>query len=273
MKANNFSRSRNISLCFGLLVFLNAPRFLKGEPPPAAVAVFNAYSKEVEARMAQQHRSTVGFVTIAGPDSNNAEMRLAKGELIVDQIAPDAKGNLAGALLHHWRGTAFAPGATAADFVRLMRDISSFPQHFSPQVIQARMFTDSGDHMRAMMRVRQRHVIPVVLDMTYDIIFGQLDAQHGYSFSRSTRIAEISSAGTIAERALNAKEEHGFLWQMNIYWSYEERDGGLYMQMEAVSLTHSIPRGLGWAVGPYVNSIPRESLEFTLRSTCNALRK
>jgi hypothetical protein len=60
---------------------------------------------------------------------------------------------------------------------------------------------------------------------------------------------------------------------MNIYWSYEERDDGLYLQVEAVSLTNSIPRGLGWAIGAYVNSIPRESLEFTLRSACNALRK
>ena len=32
-------------------------------------------------------------------------------------------------------------------------------------------------------------------------------------------------------------EEHGFLWRLNIYWSYEERDGGLYMQIESISLT------------------------------------
>jgi len=60
---------------------------------------------------------------------------------------------------------------------------------------------------------------------------------------------------------------------MNTYWSYEERDGGLYMQIESVTLTRSIPTGLAWAVGPFVESIPSESLEFTLRSTCSALRK
>ena len=75
------------------------------------------------------------------------------------------------------------------------------------------------------------------------------------------------------ERTLSANEEHGYLWRMNTYWSYEERDGGLYLQIEAVSLTRSIPHGLGWAVRPYIESIPRESLEFTLRSACNGLRK
>ena len=73
--------------------------------------------------------------------------------------------------------------------------------------------------------------------------------------------------------ALSPSEEHGFLWRLNTYWSYEERDGGLYMQIESVSLTRSIPTGFGWLVRPFVESVPRESLEFTLRSMCNALRK
>jgi hypothetical protein len=123
------------------------------------------------------------------------------------------------------------------------------------------------------MRVRQQHVLTVVMDTTYDIAFAQLDAQHGYSISRSTQISEIDSPGAAAEHALNASQEHGFLWRLNTYWSYEERDGGLYMQIETISLTRSIPTGLGWAVRPFVESVPRESLEFTLRSTCNALRK
>ena len=91
--------------------------------------------------------------------------------------------------------------------------------------------------------------------------------------SRSTRISEIASPGHDEERALNSDEEHGFLWRMNTYWSYEERDGGLYMQVESISLTRSIPHGLGWVVRPFVESVPRESLEFTLRSACNALRR
>ncbi len=123
------------------------------------------------------------------------------------------------------------------------------------------------------MRLRQRHVITVVMDTAYDIEFGRLDRRHGYSISRSTRIDEIEAPGTSVERTLSANEEHGYLWRMNTYWSYAERDGGLYLQIEAVSLTRSIPHGLGWAVRPYIESIPRESLEFTLRSACNGLRK
>jgi hypothetical protein len=154
-----------------------------------------------------------------------------------------------------------------------MRDFSAYPQHFSPQVLRAGLISQSGNQAQAFMRVRQKHVISVVMDTAYDITYGQLDPQHGYSISRSTRIAEIAAPGTPSERPLEANEEHGFLWRLNTYWSYEEKDGGLYLQVEAVSLTRSIPHGLGWVIGPYIESIPRDSLEFTLRSACNALRK
>jgi hypothetical protein len=198
---------------------------------------------------------------------------LRQGELIVEKLTPAGGADLPGAMLHHWRGTAFAPGAKAADFERLMKNFNAYPQRFSPQVVRAKVLAQQGDHMQAMMRVRQRHVITVVMDTSYEITFGRLDARRGYSISRSTRIAEIDAPGTSQERALNSSEEHGFLWRLNTYWSYEERDGGVYLQVESVSLTRSIPTGLGWAVGPFVESVPRESLEFTLRSVCAALRK
>ena len=255
-----------------LFVFATAPGQVAGEPAPAAIGAFNTYFGVVESRLAQQHRSQNGFLApvASGPEN---EMRLRRGELIVEKLTPATGAELPGAMLHHWRGTAFAPGAKAADFERLMKDFNAYPQHFSPQVVQAKILTQQGDHFQASMRVRQKHVITVVMDTSYDITFGRLDALHGYSISRSTQIAEIDSPGTSRERALNSGEEHGFLWRLNTYWSYEERDGGLYMQIESVSLTRSIPTGLGWAIGPFVESVPRESLEFTLRSTCNALRR
>lgn len=273
MKKRLFIRSRKIIAICGLLLRLGAPSLLLGEPTPAAVSAFISYSKAVESRLAQQHRSPNAFLAPAASDPRSAETRLRRGELIIERLTPSTGADFSGALLHHWRGTAFAPRAKAADFERLMRDFDSYPQHFSPQVLQAKVLTQGDGRIQAWMRVRQRHIITVVMDTTYDVTFAQLDAQHGYSISRSTRIAEVESAGTSAERTLSAQEEHGFLWRLNTYWSYGEWDGGLYLQVEAVSLTRSIPRGLGWVVRPYVESVPRESLEFTLRSGRNALWK
>jgi hypothetical protein len=264
-------RTHLLSVIFGLLIFAVASGCVAEEPSAGAVAAFNSYVSGVESRLGQQHRSAEAFVAsgVLAPQNGT---RLRGEQLIVEELTPSGGTALPGALLHHWRGTAFAPGATAADFERLMKDFSAYPQNFSPQVVQAKVISQRGDSLQTMMRVRQRHVITVVMDTEYDVSFGRLDERHGYSISRSTRISEIDSPGTGAERVLGSNEEHGFLWRLNTYWSYEEKDGGLYMQIESVSLTRSIPRGLGWAVQPFVESVPRESLEFTLRSTCNALR-
>jgi hypothetical protein len=262
--------ARKLSVMVSLFLLVEGSPLLLGEATPAAVSAFNAYSKGVEARLRRQHGSANGFLASVGSDPQGA--RLRGEELIIERLTPSTGADFSGALLHHWRGTAFAPGARAADFERLMRDFNSYPQHFSPQVMQAKVLSQNGDRMQAWMRVRQHHVITVVMDTTYDVAFGRLDVQHGYSISESTRIAEVDAAGTGRERVLDANQEHGFLWRLNTYWSYEERDGGLYLQIEAMSLTRSIPHGLGWVVGPYAESIPRESLEFTLRSACNALR-
>jgi len=252
---------RQDRILYTLLLLLTVPA-CAAQPSAEALSAFNTYAAGIEARLAQQHRSPTGFLV----PTNDAR----RGDLVIEQLTPP---NIPGAILHHWRGTAFVAGATAADFEHLMRDFNSYPQHFAPEVLQAKTLTQHDDRLQAFMRVRQHHVITVVMDTTYDVDFAHLDLRHGYSISRSTSISEIDSADTPTQHTLTDSESHGFLWRQNTYWSYEERDGGLVMQIESVSLSRSIPRGLGWAVRPFVESVPRESLEFTLRSACNALRK
>jgi len=260
--------------CCGLLVLIclaGCPKCGAVEPTPVAVSAFNAYVHGVERRLLEQHRSQSGFL-VENAAVRETGTRLRGGELVVEKLTP-ADWSSEGAMLHDWRGTAFAPGATAADFELLMKDFDGYPRHFAPQVVRAKVEGQQGAELRAAMRVKQKHVITVVMDIRYDFGFGRLDGQHGWSIARSTRVDEIDGAGTKQERVVSGAEEHGFLWRLDTYWSYEERDGGLYMQIESVSLTRAIPRGLGWAIGPFVESVPRESMEFTLRSVCAALRK
>jgi hypothetical protein len=237
------------------------------EPAPASLAAFNSYVVLVEARIARQHQSPDSFLAPVSWD------RLRSGELIIEKLTPAPAPPMPGAMLHHWRGTAFVARASAADFERVMKDVSAYPQIFAPQVLKASVLARQGDLLKTSIRVRQHHVITVVLDTTYDVTFARLDAGHGSSVSRSTHIAEVESPGTEGERPLDPSQEHGFLWRLNTYWSYEQRDGGLYMQIESISLTRSIPTGLAWAIRPFVESVPRQSLEFTLGAACSALRK
>ena len=241
------------------------------QPTPAANTGFDTYFHTLETRLDQQHGSPEAF--LAPVSAPQADARLRNGEFVVENLTPTSAPELPGALLFHWRGTTFVAGASAADFEHLLHDFNAYPKTFSPQVLQAAVLSQDGDHLQFSMRVRQHHVLTVVLDTVYDVTYGRLDPRRGYSLSRSAQISEIESAGTPSEKTLSPAQAHGFMWRLNTYWTWEERDGGLYLQIESVSLTRSIPPGLGWMVRPFVESIPRESLEFTLRSAAGALRK
>jgi hypothetical protein len=249
-------------LCLALFL---APHLI-AEPSAAAIAAFNTYAHTVEAHLAQQHTSPGSFVVL--PADPQALAQLRSGQPLIEQITTPTTH---GALLHHWRATAFVSHAAIADFVRLLQDYSAYPRVFAPQILSSTVLSQTPTNTILRLRTRQHHVITVVLDTTYDVTFGSLDPTHGHSISRSTHVDEIASPGTPSEHALLPSEEHGFLYNLNTYWSYEQRDGGLYLQIESISLTRNVPRGLGWAVQPYIESIPRESLVFTLTSARNAL--
>src|ERR1700747_3588409 len=99
------------------------------EAPHAAGAAFNVYAGKVESRLAQQHRSPNAFLVSVGSNSQT-DLRLQRGELIIEELTPSTEAELPGAMLHHWRGTAFVRGATAGDFEQLMKGFGGYPQRF-----------------------------------------------------------------------------------------------------------------------------------------------
>lgn len=263
MRYSELANCVKLPLLLGLLMLLPMAAVAMNQPTPAAIAGFNEYVAGVDARMGQQHRFDGSFLSPVDT------ARLHNGGLVIENITTGYGKSFPGALLHDWRGTAFVAGAKTADFEQILKDFNAYPREFSPQVLKTTVISRNGDRAVVRIRVRQHDGITVVMDTTYDVSFGQLDAQHGYSISRSTKVSELNGKG----KPLGPKDEHGFLWRMNTYWSYAEGDGGLYIQLESVSLTRSIPTGLGWIVGPFVEKVPRNSMEFTLRSACNALRQ
>ena len=104
-------------------------------------------------------------------------------------------------------------------------------------------------------------------------MFTRRDADRVSSTIRSTRIAEVENPGTAAERELTIGRDGGYLWRLNSYWRFLERDGGTYIECESLTLTRSIPLGFGWLIGPFVTSIPRETLTMTLEATRRTLLK
>ena len=152
-----------------------------------------------------------------------------------------------------------------------MQDYDHHQDIYKPEVVGSRLIGHTGNDFQIYYRLRKKKVITVTLNTYHDVHYFPVDSTHWYSRSYSTRIAEVANADTPNEREKPVGHDGGFLWRINSYWKFEEKDGSVYVECESISLTRDIPTGLGWLITPFVTSIPKESLEMTMGSTRAAL--
>jgi hypothetical protein len=238
----------------------------------ATVAGFNRYVSAYEAQSA------------AGPflwiDGDSAAQRQARelarsGGLVMEKMQVRAGGrdiDIPGGIVHHWLGTVFVPGGTVDKALALLQAYDRHGDIYKPNIARSRLIARDGDTFRFYLRFYAKKIITVVLNSEHEGRFTREGPTRARSRIVSTRIAEVENPDTPEEREKPPGNDGGFLWRLNSYWRVMERDGGVYIQSETLSLTRSIPLGLNWIVGPFVTSVPRELLSFTLVTTRRALR-
>ncbi len=244
-----------------------------------ASRAFDRYVQLSEGRIAGEVRPGGAFLMPDGlpaSERDAAYSALRNGELRIERLATQENGHAIeapGGMIHHWTGIVFIPGATLEKTLRLVQDYDHEAEVYAPQVVRAKLISHTGDDFHIFLRLRQKKVITVVLDTEHDAHYDRIDATRTASRSISTRVQQVEDAGEPNERDLPEGRDDGFLWRINSYWRFAERDGGVYVQSESISLTRSIPTGLGWLIGPFVESIPRELLRATLDNTRKGLMR
>jgi hypothetical protein len=240
---------------------------------PQTRSAFERYVHLSEREIAREQAPGGTFLFIDSLPQNDlaaALARLQRGEVVVERRVTTDDGKpipVPGGMIHHWLGTVFVPGGTIAAALKILQDYDHHAQLYTPEVERSKLLERSGDSFKIYYRLRRKKVVTVVMDAYYDVHYGPVNDGRSTSRSFSTSIQEIEDPDTPSEKALPADDGNGLMWRLNTYWRYEERDGGLYIQCEAISLSRDIPSGLGWMIGPFVESIPRESLMFTLGRT------
>ena len=242
------------------------------------LAAFDHYVSHSERRMSQEFASGI----FLWPDGlspaarSTAYERLKKGEILTRRVETVEDGHAVlcpGGLIHHWAGMIFIPGASLQKTITFLQDYDHESNFFSPDVQESKVIRRDGDNFTISLRLKRTKVVTVLLDANFAVEYKVKDDMHATSRSRSLSIREVENAGSVSERDEPDGQGQGFLWRLNSYWRFWQADGGTYVQLEAISLTRDIPEGLGWIVRPFVTTIPRDSLMFSLGRTRDALMK
>ena len=246
-----------------------------GEPEPVKLkaetqAAFERDVRLTEARNQGELQRGTNLLWIDDlPSEQRAEAyaALKRGEVKMQKLEILDGGKpirCPGGLIHHWTGVVFIPGAKLDEVLELLEDYDHHSVYFAPDVERSKIESRNGEHFRVFLRFRRHKVITVVLNTEHEIEYFHDAPDRAHSRSSAVRVAEVENAGKSDEREKTPGDDGGYLWRMETWWRMEERDGGVYVQSEVVSLTRDIPAVLSWLVTPFVTSIPKETLTATL---------
>ena len=239
------------------------------ELSPKTIEAFNAYVCRAESEMDETEKGSSSFLW---SDLNADRTRDVRSGKIVAQFWSGGRPtDVPNGLIHDWIAATFIPDCTIQDVLAIIQDYDNHKNIYKPEVIDSRLIGRTDDDFQIYLRLLKKKVITVVLDTDHDVHYRPVDQSRWVCRTHTTRIAEVENAARSDERVLKPDNGYGFLWRLYSYWRFEERDGGVVVECRAISLTRDVPFGLGWAIEPMIEKLPKESLIKTLEQTRQAL--
>jgi hypothetical protein len=262
--------------CVPLLICLVAGQFATlaraTELRAATSEAFDVYVSLTEERMARDLRNGHFLLVddLPEPSRQKAYAQLRQGQFYVRQLrtTDDARPiAIPGGLTHHWAGVAFIPGATLDQTLDVLQDFNHYQDIFRPYVRHSRLIEVQNEQYHIYEQVMRQTIITVAFNTEFQIRYRLMDPTRFVSQSYSTRIAQVEDMGRPGEHELPPGDDHGYLWRLDSYWRVQEKDGGVYLQVEGVALSRTVPAYLAWLVDPLLSSVPRGILSYILNTT------
>jgi len=249
-----------------LLWLLLAPLAAHAELKPETKAAYQRYIVALEARLNTQDHSSSDFLWI---DRDVHRQQLVRGGDIATQQVTSLE--VPGGMVQHWIGGVFLPGATLARVEHVDQDYADYAKLYGPDISRPKVLEHNGDHFVVSYRITKKKILTAVMDTVHAIDYIPLTPGRMAMRSRSVSVRQVEDAGTASEKVLPEGEGSGFLWAMNSYWRMQERDGGVYIECEAITLSRGVPFGMKRLINPILQSFAEESLKSAVEAKRRAV--
>jgi len=243
---------------------------------PTAQA-FERYVRMTETRMQSELADPEKFLYLNSLPENQRDsmlVRLHSGEVVIEPMSTRDNGKeiqVIDGFVHHWLAIGFIPGATRDQAVALAQDYPRHPELYAPDVQRARVLSHVDQHFSVYYRFYRHAIVTAIYNTEFNVDYFLRDSSRGYCLARAVRIAEVQNADKPEEKELPVGNDHGYMWRLNLYTRFLEKDNGVYIEIEFVALSRSVPRIVAWLVNPYIRSVPSEYLTNYVRTTQKAL--
>jgi hypothetical protein len=243
---------------------------LAADLKPETVQKWEEYVKAVSARNPGYLVAGCSFLSI--DDTPDRAAKLRRGDILVSPAGPHVPMPVPSGLIHDWVGDAFIPNATLSDALRVVRDYERYKNVYQPNVLDSKPTATNEWEDRFSLLLMNKSVIRTALDGDYRSSYTRLDDRRWYSTTETTRIQEVADYGGSSQHMLPENIGTGLIWRLYSVTRFEQRDGGVYIEVETVVLSRDIPSSLHWLADPIVRRISRSALVTSLQQTQEAVR-
>jgi len=233
---------------------------------PETKAAWDAYLQDAMAAMQARLQPGAHFLWLDDQPDLAGQLR-TKGAHI-GPVGPHIPKKVPSGLIHDWLGVGFVPDAKIEDILRIVRDYDRYKEIYQPGVIDSISHGSDGTKDLFSMRLVNKSVVSkTALDTDCEASYFRVDDRHWYGVSNTTHIQEVDKFGTPEQRTLPEDQGTGLIWRLSSITRLEERDGGVYAELEAIALSRDIPAAFRLMVTPIVRRVSRESLATSLHQT------
>ena len=236
----------------------------------STIKAWNDYIRSADIQMQGRLDGRQPFLwTDESPDQR---LRVRRGEVVVAPVVGQGTRSVPNGLIHDWRGAIFIPNTTIERLLCVLHYFAHNKEFYKPAVSNSRLLgcTDANQEF-SMVWQRRILFVNAAMEGHYQSHQTAVDARHGYSVADSTELREIEAYGQAGEHLLPPDTGKGYIWRLHSIARYEQRDGGVYLELEAIVLTRDMPASLRWLLGPVVNHLSINSLKTTLGQTRDAV--
>jgi hypothetical protein len=241
------------------------------------VEAFDRYVRDTEARIDAELRPGGPFLwvdSLPQPRRQRLYDLLQRGQLEIRQEKTEEEGKpieIPDGLIHHWTAVEFVPGVSLDRALSLLQDYDNHWRTYKPDVRRSKLLEHTDNTFKINLQFYRDSPRRVSFNTEFEVHYTRIDATHVISHAVSARIAELVSPDQPDSQELAPGQGHGYLWRVNNYWRLEEKDGGVYMQVESIVLSRDVPAIFAWFVNPLIRRISRQTLANLLYATRRGL--
>ena len=268
---NAHIRAVNFGTVAGLLLICSPAVSSAAELTNETLQAWQDYIRSSCLAMGERLHERLPFLWI--DESTDRSRRVRAGEVLVSPVGDHSPIRVPKGLIHDWIGAALIPNAELKDIFAVVRDYNRYREFYKPLVIDSKSLgADGPDYRFSLLMLNKSLFAKTALASEWNERYIRVDDQRWYSIAYSSRVEEIDNYGSPGERKLPTDEGSGYIWRLYSFSRFEQRDDGVYAELEVIALSRDIPGPLRWLIDPIVRRVSRGSLFTSLLETRAAIR-